>query len=164
MARTPLKPWKYVRDRGSSSYWILIIVPGQETSYTCRYLSIFLAWRYVVFSLKSPHWGDSYEYKHYTIFKINIEITLNYPKSADLRFVSKGLKNEFETAVVNKRGTVFDSLKFYCTLHSPYKRKKQCNYLWSFLAYRCFQSFVPFLPMVARATYGRLYSALAVLP
>ena len=30
MARTPLQPWKYVRDRGSSSKWVLIIATGQE--------------------------------------------------------------------------------------------------------------------------------------
>ena len=30
MARTPLGPWKLVRDRGSSSQWGLIIAPGQE--------------------------------------------------------------------------------------------------------------------------------------
>ena len=29
MARTPLEPWKYIRDRCSSSYGVLIIVPGQ---------------------------------------------------------------------------------------------------------------------------------------
>ena len=30
MARTPLGPWKLVRDRGSSSQWGLIKEPGQE--------------------------------------------------------------------------------------------------------------------------------------
>ena len=29
MARTPLEPWKYVRDRGSSSLWVLIIASDQ---------------------------------------------------------------------------------------------------------------------------------------
>ena len=29
MARTPLEPWKYVRDMGSSSKWGLITAPGQ---------------------------------------------------------------------------------------------------------------------------------------
>ena len=38
---------------------------------------------------------------------------LNYPKTAALRFFSKGLKNEFETAVVNE-SSVFEPLKFYC--------------------------------------------------
>ena len=42
------------------------------------------------------------------------KITLNYPKSADVIF-SKGLKNEFETAVVNEP-SVFEPLKFYCSV------------------------------------------------
>ena len=63
-----------------------------------------------MFSLKSSHRGDSDEKTQYTIFNIKKKITLNYPKSAALGF-SKGLKNEFETAVVNG----FDPLKFYCT-------------------------------------------------
>ena len=36
----------------------------------------------------------------YTIFNIYKTCTLNYPKSAAIGFL-KGLKNEFETAVVN---------------------------------------------------------------
>ena len=39
--------------------------------------------------------------------------TLNYPKSAAMDLFSKGLKNEFETAVVNKPSVV-EPLKFYC--------------------------------------------------
>ena len=35
-----------------------------------------------VFSLESPHRGDSSEYTLYTIFSIKKKITLNYPKSA----------------------------------------------------------------------------------
>ena len=30
MARTPLEPQKYVRDRDRSSEWLLIIAPGQD--------------------------------------------------------------------------------------------------------------------------------------
>ena len=40
------------------------------------------------------------------------EITLYYPKSAAMRFFSKGLKNKFETAIVNKP-SVFEPLAFY---------------------------------------------------
>ena len=40
--------------------------------------------------------------------------TLNYPKSAVMGFFSKGLKNEFETAMVNEP-SVFEPLKFYCS-------------------------------------------------
>ena len=42
------------------------------------------------------------------------ENNLNYPKSAVMGVVSKGLKNEFETAVVNEP-SVFEPLKFYCS-------------------------------------------------
>ena len=38
---------------------------------------------------------------------------LNYPKSAAIGFFSKGLKNEFETTVVNQP-SVLEPLKFYC--------------------------------------------------
>ena len=44
---------------------------------------------------------------------INKKGTLNYPKSAALGYLSKGLKNEFETAMVNKP-SVFQPLKVYC--------------------------------------------------
>ena len=64
-----------------------------------------------MFSLESPHRGDSNEYTQYTIFNILKKITLNYPKSASMGF-SQGLKNEFETAVVNEP-SVFEPLKFY---------------------------------------------------
>ena len=40
------------------------------------------------FSLESPHRGDSNEYTQYTIFNMNKKITLNYPKSAEMRFFS----------------------------------------------------------------------------
>ena len=39
--------------------------------------------------------------------------TLNYPKSAAKGFFSKGLGNEFETALVNEP-SVFEPLKFNC--------------------------------------------------
>ena len=60
-----------------------------------------------VFSLESPHQGDSNEYTQYTIFNIKKKITLNYPNSAAIGFCSK--------AVVNKP-SVFEPLKFYCIL------------------------------------------------
>ena len=66
-----------------------------------------------VFLLESPHRGDSNEYTQYTVFNVKKKITQNYPKSAAMGFCSKGLKNEFETAVVNEP-TVFEALKFYC--------------------------------------------------
>ena len=54
-----------------------------------------------MFSLESPHRGDSNEYTQYTISNMNKKNTINYPKSAAMGFFSKGLKNEFETAMVN---------------------------------------------------------------
>ena len=39
-----------------------------------------------MFSIESPHRGDSNEYTQYTIFNINTKIILNYPKSAAMRF------------------------------------------------------------------------------
>ena len=52
-----------------------------------------------MFSLESPHRGDSNEYTQYTILKIKKKekIVLNYPKSAAVCF-PRGLKNEFEIA------------------------------------------------------------------
>ena len=112
MARTPLGPWKLVRDKGSSSQWQLIIAPGQEAKMDI--FSIFLNMKVCcVVSLESPHWGDSNEYTQYTIFKIKKKITLNYPKCATMGFFSLSLKNEFETAMVNE-SSVFEPLKFYC--------------------------------------------------
>ena len=48
----------------------------------------------------------------YTIFNILKIITVNYPKSAAVDF-SYGLKNKFETAVVNEP-SMFEPLKFDC--------------------------------------------------
>ena len=49
-----------------------------------------------MFSLESPHRGDSHEYIQYTSVNIKKKkITLNYTKSADIGFFSKELKNEF---------------------------------------------------------------------
>ena len=64
-----------------------------------------------VFSLESPHRGDSNEYTQYTIFKIKKKIILNYSTSAAMAFFSMGPKIEFQTAVVNEP-TVFEPLKF----------------------------------------------------
>ena len=66
-----------------------------------------------MYSFESPHPGDSNEYTQYTLFNIKKKITLNYSKSAAMGFCSKGLKNEFETAVVNEP-SVFEPPKFYC--------------------------------------------------
>ena len=69
----------------------------------------------MTFGRKPLDQGDSNEYTQYTIFNIKKIIILNYPKSAAMGFFSKGLKNGFETAMVNEP-SVFEPLKFYCTL------------------------------------------------
>ena len=71
-----------------------------------------------VFSFESPHRGDSNEYTQHAIINIKKKITLNHPKYNNVcsyGIFSKGLKNEFETAVVNEP-SVFEPLKFYCSL------------------------------------------------
>ena len=65
-----------------------------------------------VFSLELPHGVNSNEYTQYTIFNIIKKITINYPKSAAMRFFSVGLRNEFEKVVVNKP-SIFEPLKIY---------------------------------------------------
>ena len=85
-----------------------------------------------VFSLESPHRGDSNEYTPHIIFNIKKKksalIILNLP----LLDFSKGLKNEFETAVVDKP-SVLEPLKFFCNSYIyqanfvsylPYLRKR----------------------------------------
>ena len=61
-----------------------------------------------MFSLESPHGGDSNECAQYTILNSKKKITRNYPKSA-----AKGLMNEFKRAVVNKP-SVLEPLKVDC--------------------------------------------------
>ena len=49
---------------------------------------------------------------------MNRKNTLNYPKSAAMGFFSKGLKNEFETALVNEP-SVFEPLNISTVFASP---------------------------------------------
>ena len=65
-----------------------------------------------MFSLESPHRGDSYEHTTYQFQYKEEKISLNYPKSAAVGFFH-GTKNEFETVVVDEP-SVFEQLKFYC--------------------------------------------------
>ena len=70
-----------------------------------------------MFSLESPHQGDSYEYPQHIIISIKKKITQNYPKrimSAAMGYFL-GLENEFEIAVVYEP-SVFEPLKFYCSM------------------------------------------------
>ena len=61
-----------------------------------------------VFSLESHHHGDSKEYTQYTLSIYKMKIILNLQPSDFF----KGVKNEFETAMVNDP-SVFDPLKVY---------------------------------------------------
>ena len=65
-----------------------------------------------MFSLESPHRGDSNENTQYTIFNMNKKNTLNIP-NLQLWDFFQGTPEEFETAVVNEQ-SVFEPLKFYC--------------------------------------------------
>ena len=84
---------------------MLIIAPGQEAKQ--GYLSIFLSMKVCcVISLESPHRGDSNEYTQYTIFIINTKITINYPKSAGIRFLrgtQERVRNSREKRVISGR-------------------------------------------------------------
>ena len=81
-------------------------------------MDIFLIFFYMkvccVFSLESPQRGDSNEYTQRIIFNIKKKIILIYPKYAAMGCCSKGLKNEFETAIIVNEPSVFEPLKFYC--------------------------------------------------
>ena len=44
---------------------------------------------YCVFSLQSPHRGDSNKYTQYTIFNVKKKLTLIYPKSVPMDFCSR---------------------------------------------------------------------------
>ena len=77
-----------------------------------------------MFSLESPHRGDSNENSQYTIFNIKKDNT-KLSKSAAKGFFSEELKNEFETAVVNEP-SVFEPSKFYCIYHFTVISVRKC--------------------------------------
>ena len=59
-------------------------------------------------------------YTQYTIFNIKKENHIKLSQICRYGSFSKGLKNEFETAVVNEP-SVFEPLKFYCILQDNSK-------------------------------------------
>ena len=65
-----------------------------------------------MFSLESPQ-GDSNEYTQNTISQDKKENHHKLSQICNCGICSKGLKNEFETAMVNEP-SVFEPLKFYC--------------------------------------------------
>ena len=66
-----------------------------------------------VFTLESPHRGNSNEYTQHTINQYEYEKPPKLSQICSYGLFSKGLKNEFETAMVNEP-SVFEPLKFYC--------------------------------------------------
>ena len=68
-----------------------------------------------VFSLESPHRGDSNENTRHTIFNRKEKISPKLSQICSYGNFSKELKNEFEIALVNEP-SVFEPLKFYCIL------------------------------------------------
>ena len=125
-ARTPLEPWNYFRDRRSSSLWVLIIAQGQE-AYRDTFSIIFNMKVCCVFSIESPN-----ENTQYTIINLKKE---NHPKWYSICcqvIFSKGLKTEFETAVVNEP-LVFEPLKFYCLLNTALQACKNMKGILTFL-------------------------------
>ena len=66
-----------------------------------------------MFSLESPHLGDSNEYTLYNILKINTKSHPKLSQTCSYEIFSKGLKNEFEIAKVNEP-SVFEQLRICC--------------------------------------------------
>ena len=64
-----------------------------------------------MFSLESPHRGDSNEYRYtqYTIFNKKVESHSKLSQICNYEFFFKGLENKFETALVNEP-SVFEPL------------------------------------------------------
>ena len=68
-----------------------------------------------MYSLESPREGDSNEYIQYTISQHKKESHPKLFQICNYGICSKGLKKEFQTAVVNEP-SVFEPLKFYCSI------------------------------------------------
>ena len=59
-----------------------------------------------MFSLESPHRGDSNEYTRYTISNMNEKNTLNFPKSAAMGFfqgTQEGVRNSCGKQAISVR-------------------------------------------------------------
>ena len=88
---------------------------ARSGSFVGTFLIFFNMNVYCLFSLESPHRGDSNEYTQYTVFNIKKKHHPKLIKTGSYNNFSKGLKKEFETAVVNEP-SVFEPSKFYCIL------------------------------------------------
>ena len=76
-----------------------------------------------MFSLESPHRGDSYEYTQYTIFNIKKKVTLNYPKSAAMRFF-QGTEERVRNRCVKRAISVRATERLLCCLED--KERASC--------------------------------------
>ena len=91
---------------------MLILAPDQEAN--SDIFPTFINMKvYCVFILESPHRGDSNEYTQYTIFQYEKEKHPKLSQICSCEIFSKGLKNEFERAMINEP-SVFEPLKFCC--------------------------------------------------
>ena len=66
-----------------------------------------------MFSLESPHRGDSNKNTNYAILNSKKENHLKLAQICSYGIFSKGLNKKFEKAVVNEP-SVFEPSKFYC--------------------------------------------------
>ena len=80
-----------------------------------------------MFSLESPHRGDSNEYIQYTITIIKQKITLNYPKYNNA--CSCGIFPRDSRMSSKDEPSVFEPLKFYCMQYSE-RMKKQSTVIF----------------------------------
>ena len=88
-------------------------------------VSIFLSIKVCcVFSLESPREGDSNEKTQYTICNINKKKNPKLSQICIYGMFSKGLKNEFETVMVNE-SSVFEPLKLYCFWSRTHTRVRE---------------------------------------
>ena len=95
-----------------------------------------------MFSLELPRRDDSNQYTQHTSIHIRKKITQNYLKFAFMGCFSKGLKNEFETAMVNEP-SVLKPLKFDCailSLPSLYGEVCLTTGIWRFWVFCWLQS------------------------
>ena len=87
-----------------------------------------------MFTLESPHRGDSNEYTQYTIFQYEKEAHLKSSQICSNGMFSKGLKNELERARVNEP-SVFEPLKFYCIFipmrHFDFSSERNVSSSWA---------------------------------
>ena len=66
-----------------------------------------------VFSLESPHRGDSNEYTQHTIISMKRKSIQNYPKYNNAAMGLSGCQKRVRIDMVNEP-SVFETLKFYC--------------------------------------------------